>query len=157
MRKVANLVKGLLLIFLIIDLSRQSEEKCSNFKDAEKFDCNPENGSNEASCLKRGCCWASKQSSHRQAHDHFPPLDVPWCHYPKNFGGYEYVNMTTTDQGAFAFLKRNFPSPYPRDVQILRMNVEYQTADRVRVKVSVSTCPITLFQQNDQVILSVDI
>lgn len=109
---------------------------CSIVKDSEKFDCYPEGGGNEKSCNQRRCCWKPGKVSTRIGNSLFPPLDVPWCYYPKNFGGYEYIDFTRTDQGGLAFLNRTFPSPYPDDVQNLRLDIQYQTDTRVRVKVS---------------------
>lgn len=47
------------------------------------------------------------------------------------------MNITPSSGGIVAFFKRSFPSPYPNDVKLLRMDVEYQTDYRVRIKVRV--------------------
>lgn len=112
-----------------------NSKECTNISDLEKFDCYPENGADEKSCTKRGCCWQPRHESHRSSHFNFPPLDVPWCYYPKNYGGYEYINLTRTEQGDLAFMNRTFSSPYPNDVKNLRIDVEYQTDNRLRIKV----------------------
>lgn len=103
--------------------------ECGNIQLAERYDCFPEINSNQQTCEARGCCWVAADKSNPSTRD------VPWCFYPKNYGGYEYVNRTDTSTGQQAYLRRTFQSPYPNDVQLLRLDIEYQTDNRVRVKV----------------------
>jgi len=62
-------------------------------------------------------------------------LEVPFCFYPQNFGGYKYVNVTEAQWGLTAFMRREFFSPYPDDVPLLRMDIKMETKERLRVKV----------------------
>lgn len=111
-----------------------TKAECSNFQPAERFDCHPEDNANQEACEARGCCWVTKKET--DIDTKLPAPGVPTCYYPRNYGGYEWINITEVDNGIVAYLQRTFQSAYPRDVQTLRLDVEYQTNDRVRVKIS---------------------
>lgn len=113
---------------------RKSREECTIPFDDEKFDCYPEDGGSEELCKKRGCCW---QATNNKSVD-FPPLNVPWCFYPKSYGGYEYINVSYSTNGVRAFMKRSFASPYPYDVQILRLDFHYESSSRLHLKVFIN-------------------
>lgn len=110
---------------------RARAPQCSNFKDVDRFDCFPESGANQAACEARGCCWSppAATASHRVF------LNVPYCFYPHGFSGYRYLNISTTAYGLEAYLNRTFRSPYPDDVQILRMIVKYEEENRLHIKI----------------------
>lgn len=109
--------------------------QCPKIEDAYKFDCYPEDGGSEEKCKERGCCWVPRGTKKAG----MPPLNVPWCYYPNNYGGYKYVNITASNNGVVAYLKCTFPSHYPNDISLLRMNVEFVTDYQLHVKVCVST------------------
>lgn len=110
---------------------KNKNESCAILSDNEKFDCYPEDGGNEELCSKRECCWQPKNNKSVD----FPPLNVPWCFYPKSYGGYQYLNVSYSTNGVRAFMKRTFASPYPDDVQILRLDFHYESSDRLHLKV----------------------
>lgn len=91
-----------------------------------RFECHPEPGATEETCIKRGCCWSPA----------YPQSAVPWCFYPYGFSYYAFQNFTSSKLGlkGSAILVR--PSPYPKDVKNLNIDVIYETEDIVRVKVS---------------------
>ncbi|KAL0279779.1 UNVERIFIED_CONTAM: hypothetical protein PYX00_001264 [Menopon gallinae] len=100
------------------------EQKCTPMEDEEKFDCLPQGQIDEASCRARGCCWQSASPG------------VPWCFYPKSYGGYKYFNVTQSKNGVRAFMTRTFPSSYPNDVKMLRVDAQYQSSERIHVRIS---------------------
>lgn len=108
------------------------DDKCAIASDDEKYDCYPEDGGNEQACNERGCCWQPKDN--KTGLD-YPPLNVPWCYYPKSYGGYKYLNISYSKNGVRAFMQRTFPSPYPNDVEILRLDFHYESNDRLHLKV----------------------
>lgn len=111
-----------------------SKAVCDDLQIAERFDCFPEAGATQESCEARGCCWAVAE---RILQEPGPvPKGAPWCFYPRSYGGYEAVNASDTPTGQLVFMKRTFPSPYPNDIQLVKVEVEYQTISRVRIKVS---------------------
>lgn len=105
--------------------------QCSNFRDVDRFDCFPESGASQTACESRGCCWSppAAAASHRVF------LNVPYCFYPHGFTGYRYLNVTSTAYGLEAYLNRTFRSPYPDDVQLLRMVVKYEEDNRLHIKI----------------------
>lgn len=108
--------------------SRPSQQQCTNFEPAERFDCYPQPDPTQEKCEARGCCWdVIKIAGVSKA--------VPSCYYPRQYGGYELVNSSSDASGQLLYLRRTFQSTYPRDVKLVRIDVEYQTNDRVRVKI----------------------
>lgn len=108
--------------------------QCKILKDKEKFDCFPEDGADRSKCEERGCCWIPLK--HKSKRLKGVSLDVPYCFYPVNYQSYKYVNMTETAFGLVAYLKRSFRSPYPNDVETVKMTVRYETENRLHIKVS---------------------
>lgn len=130
-------MKSLLLLLLLavstkgISLFDASKLiSCSDLENRERFDCFPEAGANKEGCEARGCCWAAPKESCEPT-----TRGIPTCYFPRNFGGYEFVNVSDSETGQEAYLQRTFPSAYPNDIQLVRIHVEYQTENRVRVKV----------------------
>lgn len=109
-------------------------DQCKATKDANRFDCYPEDGASAQKCEARGCCWVPKKSKLKRKKIDVP-LNVPYCFYPPNYQSYKYVNMTYTAYGLEAYLKRSYRSPYPNDVETIKMVVKYETENRLHVKV----------------------
>lgn len=110
-----------------------SSKQCAQISDAFKFDCHPEDGANEPNCKARGCCWYNEAIGNNRSQ--LSPLNVPYCFYPAAYGGYKFINITETHSGSVSFLQRTFKSPYPGDVAVIRMDIRYETEQRVRIKV----------------------
>lgn len=110
--------------------------QCKLLKDNDKFDCHPEDGANPAKCEARGCCWIPAKNKPKNFD---VPLNVPYCFFPPNYNTYNYINITETAFGLVAFLKRNYRTAYPNDVEILKLIVKYETDTRLHVKIVDST------------------
>ncbi|XP_047112686.1 lysosomal alpha-glucosidase-like [Schistocerca piceifrons] len=110
-----------------------SVSQCS-VENSLKFDCYPEDGSNEEGCRKRGCCW--KSVSDRNINETRISLGIPYCFYPQNYGSYKIINSSETQTGGVVFLQRMFRSPYPNDVPVLRIDVKHWKENKLRIKVS---------------------
>lgn len=111
-----------------------SPKDACTLPDGMKFDCHPEEGTNEQTCNGRQCCWfprESKQGVNATAN----PLDVPWCYFPSTHPGYRIVKTEATDIGYDMIFIRNSLSPYPEDVNQIRIKVEFETQQRLHVKV----------------------
>ncbi|CAH2008235.1 unnamed protein product [Acanthoscelides obtectus] len=104
--------------------------QCKLVTKAERFDCLSTESPNQRDCEARGCCWIPVHHVHLKK----PPLDTPDCFYPPNYNTYRYVNITETNYGLVAFLKRNYSSTYPNDVELLKMIVKYETESRLHIK-----------------------
>ncbi|XP_046862383.1 lysosomal alpha-glucosidase-like [Xenia sp. Carnegie-2017] len=108
-----------------------SSADCRDDIDSKRFDCYPENGASQEKCEIRGCCW--KVATNKR-HEVTVPLNVPYCFYPKNFG-YRIVNEQETATGILLDLQMQQPGPYGADVENLRVNVDFETENRVHVKI----------------------
>ncbi|KAF4522943.1 hypothetical protein B566_EDAN012638 [Ephemera danica] len=112
-------------------------QACARIPDAYKFDCHPEDGADEKSCKARGCCWLphGKSKELEDEEKRQVPLQVPYCFYPRNFGGYRYTNVSAETWGITAYMERAFYSPYPDDVPVLRMDIKMETQQRLHIKI----------------------
>ncbi|XP_057203640.1 sucrase-isomaltase, intestinal [Triplophysa rosa] len=96
-------------------------------KDSGRFDCYPEEDSNEANCKQRGCIWK--------------PSDIPkepWCFYPAAYG-YKASNLVDTSSGWTLDLDRinDFPSSRSSspDINKLRVEITYLSGHSLRWKI----------------------
>ena len=100
-----------------------------------RLDCFPESiHPKPEACKTRGCCWDN--STNRAG--------APACYFSRNIEGYKAVSVSPLKQGNItvglnATLKRTSASPFPKDVNLLRLLVFYEAKFRVRFKVSSKT------------------
>lgn len=109
---------------------------CKLVNESERFDCFPEDGANQKTCELRGCCWLSVNSELKDEQQEDVPLNVPYCFFPPNYNKYSFINISEAAFGIEAILERKFRSPYPDDVNVLKMTFRFETKDRLHVKVS---------------------
>ena len=119
------MVVGIPWCFSDASVSQGGSTCPSSIAESERIDCHPESGATETECLARGCYWCTSSTP-----------NVPWCFAPKQ-NGYRIVGTpTATAKGWTLDLRRiNTPSWYGSDVTNIRMDVEYHTLERLRVKV----------------------
>ena len=92
-----------------------------------RFDCWPErNGATQEKCEERGCCW--KPSS--------KPDTAPYCFFPSDYDGYKVTNLSEFASGIEAYLQRHSKTFFSFDAVTVKLEIEYQTAERLRIKVS---------------------
>lgn len=105
----------------------------SSIAETERIDCHPDFGATQARCLARGCYWCSATGS-----------GVPWCYTPQE-NGYRMVgNPVATAKGWTVNLSRvNTPSWFGSDIANLRVDVEYHTEERLRIKVLLFSCDLS--------------
>lgn len=103
--------------------------QCKFIRDEDKIDCFPQRKSNQLSCENRGCCWASLKDNHKIN------SNVPYCFYSQNYPSYYYLNITETAFGLIAYLKRDYKTPYPDDIKIIKLIVKYETDSRLHFKI----------------------
>ncbi|XP_070566660.1 sucrase-isomaltase, intestinal-like isoform X2 [Ptychodera flava] len=104
----------------------------ATIRDAERYDCHPEDGVTEEKCLARGCCWQPAESDDK----------APWCYYPEVYG-YEVIReskKTSLGMSLNLDLIDDIPTRYTRQesrtIEKLVVEVEMQTDTRLRVKIS---------------------
>uniref|UniRef100_A0A8D8R499 Lysosomal alpha-glucosidase n=1 Tax=Cacopsylla melanoneura TaxID=428564 RepID=A0A8D8R499_9HEMI len=132
-------VTFLLLCFHLLNISlvegegavpRQADApQCSNekFNDLKnRFDCFPRGVATQESCQSRGCCWRPLQ----------PNSLEPWCFYPANYRSYQIDQIQELRSNGLSLVYKNvLKSPYPDDIEFVRVDVEYETDTRLRVKI----------------------
>lgn len=117
---------------ILFDPPKPTAAQCDGFKNEDRFDCYPEPGASQAGCEARGCCWVPVKKSLNYPTTY---LNVPYCFYPKNYGGYKVLNISKTAYGLTAYMQRTFKSVYPEDVKILKLIVKFEEEDRLHVKI----------------------
>ncbi|KAK6195135.1 hypothetical protein SNE40_000621 [Patella caerulea] len=109
--------------------TKQAKDKKSNNQDQihnELIDCHPEKGASQNSCSNRGCIWAEQKIK-----------GAPWCIYPESHGYLIDGDVTMTARGQSARLHRiKTDTIYGGEIfEKLLITVEYQTENRLRVKI----------------------
>ncbi|XP_041850420.1 maltase-glucoamylase, intestinal [Melanotaenia boesemani] len=94
----------------------------------QRFNCHPEENSDEAKCKARGCIWEPSNLE-----------GVPWCYYPKDYG-YALSSVKETDSGITVDITRNKKyrssgRPQSRDIDNLRVEIRYHTSDMLQFKI----------------------
>lgn len=92
---------------------------------SKRFDCLPRGPTTEENCISKGCCWGKIEDK-----------NVPWCFYPVQYSSYKFINVSEYDRGITAYLESTITSPYPNDVKLLKLDVQYISDVQLRVKVS---------------------
>nr|XP_006826057.1 PREDICTED: maltase-glucoamylase, intestinal-like [Saccoglossus kowalevskii] len=103
---------------------RWEDPVCPVMMEEEKIDCYPEDPTpNWYKCLKRGCCW--RQSTTR----------APSCFMALNTGyNLEGEPRKTVSGYQFDLFRRITPRVYGGEIWRLRLDIEMQTNERLRVK-----------------------
>uniref|UniRef100_A0A8C3M4N7 Uncharacterized protein n=1 Tax=Geospiza parvula TaxID=87175 RepID=A0A8C3M4N7_GEOPR len=111
--------------------------KCLVVPESQRFDCYPERRVvvTQELCESRGCCFIQS-----------PPLaegkqGVPWCFYPPDFPSYTLESLNQTALGMVGLLVRREKAYYPRDIQKLRLDVEFETDTRLHIKITDAANP----------------
>ncbi|NXN29051.1 LYAG glucosidase, partial [Nycticryphes semicollaris] len=111
--------------------------KCLLVPESHRFDCYPERHVvvTQELCESRGCCFIQS-----------PPLaggkrGVPWCFYPPDFPSYALESLNQTALGMVGLLVRREKAYYPRDIEMLRLDVEFETDTRLHIKITDAANP----------------
>eukprot|EP00094_Tigriopus_californicus_P007397 TCALIF_07120-PA protein Name:"Similar to MGAM Maltase-glucoamylase, intestinal (Homo sapiens)" AED:0.12 eAED:0.12 QI:64/0.83/0.61/1/0.83/0.76/13/81/845 len=94
---------------------------------ANRIDCEPEGNADENLCYERGCVY----------NEVFNEPGVPWCYFPDNYGYSMVGEPQNTANGLTVELSRNsgLQSLYGNDFDTLVVTAEFQTDQRLRVKI----------------------
>ena len=117
------------LFFVILSVVgfKVRQPSCDIAEHDRRFDCYPENGSNENDCLKRGCCWSNQGD-----------VDMaPFCYFPTDFPNYEVVEDKKIINAFGASYQINKKASTFRQNEILNLTVDlfYESEQRLRVKI----------------------
>ncbi|XP_065588967.1 lysosomal alpha-glucosidase-like isoform X2 [Cyrtonyx montezumae] len=111
--------------------------QCHLVPESHRYDCYPERSMvvTQELCESRGCCFIET----------LPAVGgkrgVPWCFYPPDFPSYMVQSLNQTPLGMAGLLVRREKAYYPRDIPVLRMDVEFQTNTRLRIKITDAAKP----------------
>ncbi|XP_031835185.1 lysosomal alpha-glucosidase isoform X2 [Nomia melanderi] len=108
-------------------------QECKNIPEELRFDCHPEDGVTELSCIRRGCCWKppyTKILTLTRA-----PLNVPYCYYPKNWSLYKYRNYSQIGNEFSGFLQLIGNSFYKKDLPLLKVEASDIDDSILRLKI----------------------
>lgn len=103
--------------------------KCDVVPEQFRFDCDPRRSANEEECLNNGCCWQQLWDTNKVS------MGIPYCYYPTGFANYKLINSRKTKFGISADYRLTFPSGYPNDIKLVRMDVTGMNAKSLRVKI----------------------
>ncbi len=125
------LIQILLLNFVTIHIYAESSlhlttsanSRCSDIKDNDKFDCNPDKPIDQDVCLKRGCCWKSSSKNRSTKTNSVPELGVPNCYFGSDYLGYNVTNIENYLYRTVVTLNRNIGSGFSRDSQLIKLEV----------------------------------
>jgi len=99
---------------------------CTVTSDEYKFDCFPRGKADKESCEKRNCCWSPTTQNSQ----------IPWCYYSSNYSNYKVINVTESRNEITAFFNITTNTIYKNDIKVLCMDISFQTAQRLHVKVT---------------------
>lgn len=99
---------------------------CRSIPNELKFDCIPKGKSDEITCKQMNCSWTPAKQYFTQ---------WPWCYYPECYNNYNTINISKTSTGLVAFYNLSVASNYKKDLQILRVDVIFETTQRLRITV----------------------
>ncbi|NXA75611.1 LYAG glucosidase, partial [Thryothorus ludovicianus] len=106
--------------------------KCLLVPESRRFDCYPERRVvvTQELCESRGCCFIQSPlpAEGKQG--------VPWCFYPPDFPSYALESLNQTALGMVGLLVRREKAYYPRDIEKLRLDVEFETDTRLHIKIT---------------------
>nr|XP_015216325.1 PREDICTED: sucrase-isomaltase, intestinal [Lepisosteus oculatus] len=124
-----NVTKVLHLTGLQLELGQSySVEWNQVLNENERFDCYPEEDSNQDKCEARGCLWEPSDTP-----------KVPWCFYPHDFG-YIADTITNTSSGMLFQIRRNnkYPLNHKRqsaDIERLQVEIKYLNQHLLQFKI----------------------
>jgi len=96
-----------------------------------RFDCDPDPHATPERCAQRGCCWSPPEASQNED----LATSVPYCFYPTGHRSHAFVNATRSKHGFSLFYALLAPSGYPKDVQLVQVDLIVYADDILRIKV----------------------
>lgn len=101
---------------------------CNQIAGYQRFDCIADTKQrSQSTCLARGCCWNPTSE----------PKNAPPCYYPPNYGTFYGRQVQNVSYGQRLIVNRpsNQPIFYQSPVTSLQVDIQHQTASRLRIKV----------------------
>ena len=119
----------LCITFLCLNSVLSSNLECDKIDLKDRFDCFPDNNTNELECEHRGCCWspASNNKNYNSA---------PSCFFPKNFPNYKVVSKKSQTNDLTFSIEKSSPTFRPKEILKLQAKIISETKQRVRVQIT---------------------
>ena len=114
-----------------------AKNRCKSVQNVERFDCHPDASPTQRECLKRGCCW-------RESRDGSPACfyaDGPSQadrQYSVAASGFKPRPSDDNGGGLSGYVEWDGGDAFPHTglIEKLSVDVEYQTATRLRIKIA---------------------
>jgi len=108
-------------------------KQCSNVPEILRFDCHPEDGASQLSCINRGCCWNPRENNKNEKDI---LLYIPYCYYPDGWNLYKYINRSQDGNNFLGFLSQEKKSVYKNNVPLVKVEATGINSSILRVKVT---------------------
>ncbi|XP_031575111.1 lysosomal alpha-glucosidase-like [Actinia tenebrosa] len=135
---------ALVVLFFFLFKSINSEPQCTLPSEKYRFDCFPDDNATAEKCEARGCCWDKATLTKPQKRVKIssnsssiadPPLDVPYCFFPLNYG-YKLASKEETKTGfKLGLVREGSDGPYGGDVKNLAVDVLLEDQNRFHFKI----------------------
>ena len=106
--------------------------ECEISQNAQRIDCHPEPGSNEDSCLRRRCCW--RPLNEKKTINSY--LDVPYCHFPKDYPQYKVVSGGFVQNGYICSIEKDNDTFIPNEILKLNVIITFVNKKTLRVRIT---------------------
>ena len=111
--------------------------QCQIQEESFRFDCHPDAGASQESCIKRGCCWKPTRNNQISANiwNRSSSLSPPYCYYPASYSLYRRQKSTETKETQIHLFRNVQASGLPRDIQNVRLEVSCFDEGVIRVQI----------------------
>uniref|UniRef100_A0A8C3ULC5 Lysosomal alpha-glucosidase n=1 Tax=Catharus ustulatus TaxID=91951 RepID=A0A8C3ULC5_CATUS len=106
-------------------VAHQTHQKQLQVSPGGRFDCGPERLLARADCEARGCCYIPGPGPRSGP-------GPPWCFFPRGYRSYRAENLTATESGFSARLRRVAAAFLPAAVDTVRLDLALETPARLR-------------------------
>jgi len=106
-------------------------QQCSQPSEVARFDCYPEGNGTIQTCAARKCCWQVPTTYEIALGN----ATVPSCYFPSDFPTYQVTSNQSTDFGQRFRIVKSKTTYMPNDVLDLTVDLIYETAQRLRIKI----------------------
>jgi len=124
--KLSVLFIHILFILSVFFVFQTKAYSCHSIPNELKFDCIPKGKSDQTTCEHLNCCWTPANQSFTK---------WPWCYYPECYNNYNIINVSETRTEIVAFYNLIMVSNYKSNIQIVRLDVIFETSQRLRITV----------------------
>lgn len=125
-------IAAALLALLVPAAARGPVAAACEVSPSGRFDCGPERLLARADCEARGCCYIPGPGPRSGP-------GPPWCFFPRGYRSYRAENLTATESGFSARLRRVAAAFLPAAVDTVRLDLALETPARLRFTVRPGT------------------